>query len=302
MEHIQVGCHDEIYHRSKAFAVAVEPDSRYCFLVQASEEKLEVTWAESLEHLKARGYNPAYVVADGGLSLRKGLQNTLPDTDCYYDVFHFIRYFGQAILGVKRDQALLNVCKENAQYRVDRAIEQGYEDNESIESLTACSQAVDDRKNEIDSLKSCIGRTLNKTTANGVSQSERRSSYEKTAKAVDDLCRSYCSKYESKARRSLQNLASLVNCQKDNILGLHARGDNLPKHRTSSMVENFNYSLRQQIKRFTHIPKDFLDLAVFHLNHQKFIAARNPSRQGKSPAEILAGSELSAWLDQLVPT
>ncbi len=296
---ISVACHDEFFHDNKPYVVAVEPLSRFCFLLETAAAPLDQIWIQALKKLKADGYAPDYITADGGGSLRNSLNQVLPGTPCFYDIFHLIRYFGQVILAIKRDRALLEVCKNNCLARLQHAAQNGYSNPDAFAAFQESERRLEAHNANILLIQGCIGRMLRKTTntQRRSSPEERLASYEKTQAVVYEVCRTYS--VEAKSRRPLQNLISILNGQKENILGLYACVGHAPIVRASSMVENFNHSLRQQTRRFLHLDQGFKELALFYLNHQRFLVSKSATRTGSSPAELFLGHSLPPWLDLL---
>ena len=45
--------------------------------------------------------------------------------------------------------------------------------------------------------------------------------------------------------------------------------------------------------------KDYLTLLQFFLNHRRYLRSEDPSRVGKSPAELLTGEPHAHWLELL---
>jgi len=45
--------------------------------------------------------------------------------------------------------------------------------------------------------------------------------------------------------------------------------------------------------------KDYLTLLQFFLNHRRYLRSEDPSRVGKSPAELLTGQPHAHWLELL---
>jgi hypothetical protein len=300
VKQVAVACHDEFFHDGKPFVVAVEPVSRFCFLLETASSPLDKLWIDALERLKGRGYAPEYVTADGGYSLRYALNQVLPGTPCFYDIFHLIRYFGQVILAMRRDMALQEVYRNNCLAIVQHAHDKGYINTEALAALQKSEQKLAVHSTNIMLIKRCIGRILNKTTNPecSLSPEERLATYEKTESGVFDACRFYCWR-DARSHKPLLNLTSILSSQKPTILGLYERKGNASLIRASSMVENFNYSLRQQTRRFSKLDDDFKELAQFYLNHQRFLVNRNAARKGKSPVELFLGHEMPIWLDTL---
>lgn len=69
--------------------------------------------------------------------------------------------------------------------------------------------------------------------------------------------------------------------------------------RASSVVENLNSRLRNYFFLRKQLGPDYLHLLRFFLNHRRFMRSEHPSRQGRSPAEILTGEEHPHWLNLL---
>ena len=69
--------------------------------------------------------------------------------------------------------------------------------------------------------------------------------------------------------------------------------------RASSLVENLNSRLRSYFFLRRHLGSDYLALLQFFLNHRRFARSEDPSRVGKSPAELLTGEGHAHWLELL---
>ncbi len=69
--------------------------------------------------------------------------------------------------------------------------------------------------------------------------------------------------------------------------------------RTSSMIENLNGRLRTYFCSRQNIGHGYLDLLRFFLNHKPFDKRNHPSRQGRSPTELLTGKAHPHWLELL---
>jgi hypothetical protein len=69
--------------------------------------------------------------------------------------------------------------------------------------------------------------------------------------------------------------------------------------RASSMVENLNSRLRNYFFLRRQLGGDFLTLLQFFLNHRQYLRSEDPSREGKSPAELLTGEPHAHWLELL---
>lgn len=69
--------------------------------------------------------------------------------------------------------------------------------------------------------------------------------------------------------------------------------------RASSLVENLNSRLRTYFFLRRQLGKDYLTLLQFFLNHRRYMRSEDPSRVGKSPAELLTGEQHAHWLELL---
>ena len=69
--------------------------------------------------------------------------------------------------------------------------------------------------------------------------------------------------------------------------------------RASSLVENLNSRLRTYFFLRRQLGKDYLTLLQFFLNHRRYLRSDDPSRVGKSPAELLTGEPHAHWLELL---
>jgi hypothetical protein len=69
--------------------------------------------------------------------------------------------------------------------------------------------------------------------------------------------------------------------------------------RASSLVENLNSRLRTYFFLRRQLGTDYLRLLQFFLNHRRYLRSEDPSRVGKSPAELLTGEPHAHWLELL---
>jgi len=72
--------------------------------------------------------------------------------------------------------------------------------------------------------------------------------------------------------------------------------------RASSLVENLNSRLRAYFFLRRQLGNDYLTLLQFFLNHRRYLRSEDPSRVGKSPAELLTGQPHAHWLELLGST
>jgi hypothetical protein len=90
LRHVRVGGHDEIFQGQQPVLVGVDLLSTYCYLLSCEEHRDADTWGVRLLELHEQGFDPDYVVADGGNALRAAQAEVLPDTPCRSDVFHVV--------------------------------------------------------------------------------------------------------------------------------------------------------------------------------------------------------------------
>ena len=69
--------------------------------------------------------------------------------------------------------------------------------------------------------------------------------------------------------------------------------------RASSMVENLNSRLRNHFTLRKQLGNNFLELLRFFLNHRRFNTSEKEERIGKSPTELLTGTNHKHWLELL---
>ena len=69
--------------------------------------------------------------------------------------------------------------------------------------------------------------------------------------------------------------------------------------RASSLVENPNSRLRSYFFLRRQLGNDSLTLLPFFLNHRRYLSSEDPSRVGKSPAELLTSEPHAHWLELL---
>ena len=69
--------------------------------------------------------------------------------------------------------------------------------------------------------------------------------------------------------------------------------------RASSLVESLDSQLRSYFFLRRQLGKDYLTLLQSFLDHRRYLRGENPSRVGKSPAELLTGEPHAHWLELL---
>ena len=69
--------------------------------------------------------------------------------------------------------------------------------------------------------------------------------------------------------------------------------------RSSSLVENLSWRLRNYFTLRRQLGGQYLDLPRFFLNHRSFMRSRRAERQGKSPRELMRGRSHPHWLTLL---
>lgn len=69
--------------------------------------------------------------------------------------------------------------------------------------------------------------------------------------------------------------------------------------RANSLVENINSRLRTYFTLRRELGNEYLHFLQFFLNHRRFMRSECEKRIGKSPAELLTGTEHKHWLEML---
>jgi hypothetical protein len=69
--------------------------------------------------------------------------------------------------------------------------------------------------------------------------------------------------------------------------------------RANSLVENVNSRLRTYFTLRRELGNEYLHFLQFFLNHRRFMRSECEERIGKSPAELLTGTQHKHWLEML---
>jgi hypothetical protein len=69
--------------------------------------------------------------------------------------------------------------------------------------------------------------------------------------------------------------------------------------RASRVVEDLNSRLRNYFYLRRQVGPEYLKLLQFFLNHRRFMRSEHEGREGKSPAEVLTGTQHPHWLEML---
>lgn len=85
-------CCDEIYAKRSAVLITVEPISWAILHIELSEKCDSVSWETHWADLKARGYEPLYVVKDEGSALSSGHDKMFGDAGFQSDTFHGVAH------------------------------------------------------------------------------------------------------------------------------------------------------------------------------------------------------------------
>lgn len=295
---IKVACHDEVFFNGKPIFTAVEPISRFCFLMKEAEACSEIEWEATLQEKVAQGYEPEYIVADGGAPLRSGIKKALPGVPCFYDVFHLSREFGKAILGFKQSLSKNSKSLESLTERIE---EDGLSQNDprnkdDFTSLNWLTESVNFELKAIECLGKGIGRTIHKALSftKSYTFTEREDFYDRTLQSLNPIVASpFNRKFHT------DRLYSLLYTQKKNLLSIFNLSSSLPKIRASSAVENFHFNLRQQLQGQAFFDGPHQQLQLFYLNHRRFLASKHPHRRQRSPAEVLDQRSHPHWLEML---
>jgi hypothetical protein len=90
LSRIKAAANDEIFQGGKPVLAGVDLDSTYCYFLSAEAHRDATTWGVHLLDCQAKGFDPEYIIADGGTGLRAGQKEAMPETPCEGDVFHVL--------------------------------------------------------------------------------------------------------------------------------------------------------------------------------------------------------------------
>jgi hypothetical protein len=228
---IKIACHDEYFHHNVPILVAVEPLSRYCFLLTQDVTYSEVAWINALKPLVKKGYAPDYVVADGGKPLRSGFRAIFPKTPCYYDVFHLRREFGRCILFYRKEERQCRAGLKELEERIQRFNLTPEKCPHTFEDIKVLKHFLDFDVDAIDRLRRGIGRTIHKALSltKEYTFAEREAFYNKTIDSIEQILRN-----TPRVRSVATNLHCLLRRQRENLLGLFQHPGMAPIVRASS--------------------------------------------------------------------
>ena len=88
---VRQAAHDELFQAGQPVLVGVDAQSSYCYLLSRQAQRDQQTWALHLLELQARGFAPAFVIADAAAGLRAGHALALPAVACRSDLFHALK-------------------------------------------------------------------------------------------------------------------------------------------------------------------------------------------------------------------
>ena len=86
---------DEIFQGSTPVFAGVDLNSLYVFLLSVQSDRSGASWWCELEQCREKGLAPDSAIGDGGLGLRKGMEECFPGVPCDSDVFHALKDFTQ---------------------------------------------------------------------------------------------------------------------------------------------------------------------------------------------------------------
>jgi hypothetical protein len=88
---IRLAALDEIFQGNGPVLVSCDVPSSYCCLLSQEACRDGDTWGVRLLELTERHFSPEATIADGGLGLRAGHKQALPNVPCRGDVFHALQ-------------------------------------------------------------------------------------------------------------------------------------------------------------------------------------------------------------------
>jgi hypothetical protein len=108
---IRVGGHDEIFQAGQPVLVGIDLQSTYCYLLSIEQQRDADTWGVHLLDLQERDFDPLYVVADAGPSLRAAHAEVFPNRPCRSDVFHALQEVQDVVTNLEnRAYEALTTC------------------------------------------------------------------------------------------------------------------------------------------------------------------------------------------------
>jgi hypothetical protein len=136
LSRVRVGGHDEIFQADQPVLVGIDLLSTYCYLLSIEDNRDAVTWGVRLLELRERGFDPDYVVADAGNSLRAAQAEVLPDRPCYSDVFHVQMAVSEVVGKIEnRAYAVMTTCAD-LQQKIARDKQHGRRHQSSAKLLS----------------------------------------------------------------------------------------------------------------------------------------------------------------------
>jgi len=122
---IKVGAQDEIFQARKPVLAGIDVHSTYCYLLALEEARDGDTWGVHLLDLQERGFNPDYIIADGGLGLRAGWKEVFPDKGCHGDVFHPLHDLGKLVTHLENRAMGAISTRQKLEQKMGRAKKKG---------------------------------------------------------------------------------------------------------------------------------------------------------------------------------
>lgn len=92
---IIAAANDEIFQGNQPVLAGVCLDSTYTYLLEKADHRDTTTWGVHLLDCTDKGFNPDYIIGDGGTGLRAGQREALPGVPCDGDVFHIEMEIGK---------------------------------------------------------------------------------------------------------------------------------------------------------------------------------------------------------------
>ena len=136
LSRVRVGGHDEIFQATQPVLVGVDLLSTYCYLLSIEDSRDATTWGVRLLELQERGFDPDYVVADAGNSLRAAQAEVLPGRPCRSDVFHALMEVSEVVGKLEnRVYAAMTTCAD-LQRKMARNQRQGRRDQSCVKRLS----------------------------------------------------------------------------------------------------------------------------------------------------------------------
>ncbi len=199
--------------------VGVDLLSSYCYLLSCEEHRDADTWGVRLLEVHEQGFDPDYVVADGGNALRAAQAEALPDTPCRSDVFHAVAEVQKVVTKLEnRAYQTLTTCVNLAKKQANFQKSNGRANGSYAKQLSDATPKQDQAIAVADDV-AVLGRWLRDDIVGlaGAAHADRLALY-------DFVCVELTARVDQ-APELLGKLISYLKSQRDDVLAFAAQLD-----------------------------------------------------------------------------